>query len=200
MGEYNRLRRKMISKFLSLSLFLSLTVSPLWSADKRFDSESRTKGLAWGWGHAWAPGFPGYGHTGTDIAFFAFHPQMGWFVTDRLELYGEATLLLYHEPEVAVAGGLAGLAGRYHFWNNRSWVPFVSAGAGLIWTSLDVVEIDRIFNFQVLFGAGLRLIPLKGPSWVFEFRNHHISNAGTAGENIGINAATVLVGLNWILR
>ncbi len=125
---------------------------------------------------------------------------MGWFVTDRLELYGEATLLLYQEPEAAVAAGLAGLAGRYHFWNNRSWVPFVSAGAGLIWTSLDVVEIDRIFNFQVLFGVGLRLIPRKGPTWVFEFRNHHISNAGTAGENLGINAASFLVGVNWILR
>ncbi len=190
----------MISKFFSLSLFLYLALSPVWAADERFDSESRTKGLTWGWGHSWSAGFPGYSHTSTDIAFVAFHPQMGWFVTDRLELYGEATLLLYHEPEFAVSAGLAGLAGRFHFWNDRSWVPFVSAGAGLIWTSLDVVEIDRIFNFQVLFGAGLRLIPKKGPTWVFEFRNHHISNAGTAGENLGINAATLLVGVNWLLR
>jgi len=44
------------------------------------------------------------------------------------------------------------------------------------------------------------LIPEKGPHWVLEFRNHHTSNAGTAGENLGINAATVLVGVNWILR
>jgi len=189
-----------ISKFFSLSLFLCLALSPVWAADERFDSESRTKGLTWGWGHSWSGGFPGHGHTSTDIAFFAFHPQMGWFVTDRLELYGEATLLLYHEPEAAVSAGLAGLAGRYHLWNDRSWVPFVSAGAGLVWTSLDVVEIDRIFNFQVLFGAGVRLIPQEGPTWVFEFRNHHISNAGTAGENLGINAATFLVGVNWILR
>ena len=192
----------MASRLLALSffLFLSCSRSPVWAGDERFDSNSRTKGLAWGWGHSWSPGFPGYGKTGTGIAFFAFHPQMGWFVTDQLELYGEATLLLYDEPEAAESAGLAGLSGRYHLWNDRSWIPFVSAGSGLIWTSLDVVEIDRIFNFQLFFGAGLRLLPERGPTWVLEFRNHHISNAGTAGENLGINAATVLIGVNWILR
>ena len=73
-------------------------------------------------------------------------------------------------------------------------------GGGLIWTSLDVEEIDRIFNFQLLFGVGLRHVRKKGPGWILEFRNHHISNAGTAGENLGINAATLLFGLDWILR
>lgn len=29
---------------------------------------------------------------------------------------------------------------------------------------------------------------------------HHISNAGTAGENLGISAATVLAGVEWVLR
>ncbi len=76
----------------------------------------------------------------------------------------------------------------------------MSTGAALIWTSLDTLEIDRVFNFQLLDGLGVRLIPEKGPHWVLEFRNHHTSNAGTAGENLGINAATVLVGVNWILR
>jgi len=188
------------SKRLGIFLLTLLFSPALWAQSPRFDSESRTKGLAWGWGHSWSPGLPGYGHTKTDIAFFAFHPQMGWFVTNRLELYGEATLLLYHLPEYAFAGGLAGLAGRYHFFNDRNWAPFVSAGAGLIWTSLDTLEIDRVFNFQLLDGLGVRLIPEKGPHWVLEFRNHHTSNAGTAGENLGINAATVLVGVNWILR
>ena len=125
---------------------------------------------------------------------------MGWFMTDQLELYGEGTLLIYHQPRAAVAAGLAGLAGRYHFWNDRAWVPYVSAGGGLIWTSLDVEEIDRVFNFQLLFGVGLRHVRKKGPGWILEFRNHHISNAGTAGENLGINAATLLFGLDWILR
>jgi hypothetical protein len=63
-----------------------------------------------------------------------------------------------------------------------------------------VKEIDRIFNFQVVAGVGVRFVPRKGPGWIIEFRNHHISNAGTAGENLGINAATVVAGVQWVLR
>ncbi|MBI2821897.1 MAG: acyloxyacyl hydrolase [Acidobacteria bacterium] len=166
-------------------------------ADKRFDASSRTRGLAVAWGHSWTPGF---GKTRTDIAFAAFQPRMGWFVTDRLELFGEGTLLVYHLPEAAISAGLEGIAGRYYFWNDRSWVPYITTGAGLLWTSLNVREIDRIFNFQLFVGAGLRYVPDRGPGWIVELRNHHISNANTAGTNFGINAATGVFGWEWVLR
>ena len=125
---------------------------------------------------------------------------MGWFATDRLELYGEGTLFVYHKPALAITGGLGGIAGRYHFTNLGRWIPYATMGAGLLWTSLDVPEIDRVFNFQVFFGAGLRLLRARNPSLIFELRSHHISNANRAGENLGINAAEVLVGVEWILR
>lgn len=183
--------------FLLICLFL---LSPLLASEKRFDDRSRSRGLLFGWGHSWEPGWPGYGKTRNHIGFVAFHPQMGWFVSDRLELYGEGTLLAYHLPGAEISAGLAGLAGRYHFWNNRRWVPYFTLGGGVLWTSLDVEEIDRVFNFQVILGGGLRFIPERGPGLILEFRNHHISNAGTAGQNLGINAATILTGVEWILR
>jgi hypothetical protein len=31
-------------------------------------------------------------------------------------------------------------------------------------------------------------------------RNHHISNAGTKGENLGLNAFVLLVGVEWLLQ
>jgi hypothetical protein len=163
----------------------------------RFDRSSRTRGLAWGWGHSWRPLF---GKTRSDLGFVAFHPQMGWFVTDRIELYGEATLFVYHQPAGAVTAGLGGLAGRVHFWNDRAVGPYVVLGSGLLWTSLDVPEIDRLFNFQIFAGAGLRWVPPEGPGLMVELRNHHISNAGTAGENLGINAGTIIAGVLWVLR
>ena len=49
-------------------------------------------------------------------------------------------------------------------------------------------------------GVGWRQNRSAGPCLVFEFRNHHISNAGTTGENRGINAATFLTGVEWVLR
>lgn len=159
----------------------------------------RSLSLLGGGGHSWRHGLPGYGETRTDVWFIAFHPQMGWFLTDRLEMYGEATLLAYREPETAVSAGVAPLAVRYHLRDEGAWRPYLTLGAGILWTSLDVVEIDRTFNFQVLYGVGIRQLPDSGPGWMVEFRNHHISNAGTAPPNIGINAATVIGGLTWVL-
>ena len=159
-----------------------------------------TRGLAWGWGHTWKHGVPGYGKTETDLGFAAFHPQLGRFLTDHLELYGEGTLLVYHAPTLAVAGGVAGLGVRYHLWSERSWTPYFTGGAGLLWTSLDAPEIDRVFNGQLLYGAGIRWVPPRGPGWIVELRNHHISNAGTAGENLGLNAVALVAGVQWVLR
>lgn len=159
-----------------------------------------TRGVVAGWGHAWKHGLPGWGKTESDVRFAAIHPQLGRFVTDHLEIYGESTLLLYPQPAPAVSAGLAGLGGRYHFRSDRPWTPYVVGIAGLLWTSLDVPEIDRVFNFQLVYGVGIRVIPPRGPGLLVELRNHHISNAGTAGENLGLNAATVIAGVHWVLR
>ena len=159
-----------------------------------------TRGFVAGWGHGWKHGVPGYGKTESDVGSVAFHPQLGRFVTGHLEIYGEGTLLLHHQPAPAVSGGLAGLGGRYHLWRDRRWTPYVVGIAGLLWTSLDVPEIDRVFNFQLVYGLGVRMVPQRGPGLIVELRNHHISNAGTAGENLGLNAATVVAGVQWVLR
>jgi len=160
----------------------------------------RSLSLLGGWGHSWRPGLPGWGQTRSDVSFGALHPQLGWFLTERLEMYGEATLLVYGRPETAVSGGLAPIALRYHLRDEGTWRPYLTLGAGALWTSLDVVEIDRTFNFQVLYGVGLRQIPDSGPGWMVEFRNHHISNAGTEPPNIGLNAGVVIGGLTWVVR
>ena len=170
--------------------------APADADDRPFARGSRTRGVIGGWGHSWRPIF---GQTRTKIAFTAFHPRMGWFVIDRGELYGEATVFLYQTPGPDVALGLGGLAGRYYLKTSGAWIPYALGGGGLLWTSLDVPEINRLFNFQLFFGVGWRQNKPAGPRWVVELRNHHISNAGTAGENRGINAAMVLTGVEWVL-
>ncbi len=181
----------------ALILLLALTPVTATAQQTRLASGNWTRGLAGGWGHSWTPG---YGKTESDVQFVAFHPQLGHFVSDHLEIYGEGTLLLYSEPSVAIGGGLAGLGGRYHFWNDRGWTPYLTGMAGLLWTNLDIPEIDRVFNFQLIYGLGFRVVPPRGPGLIVELRNHHISNAGTAGENLGVNAATIIAGVQWVLR
>lgn len=185
---------------LALAATVGWPVSAAAQQDTRLARGNQTRALAAGWGHSWLHGLPGYGKAVSDIQFVAFYPQMGWFLLSRLELYGEGTLHAYYQPEAAVFGGLMGAGGRYHFSNNRSWTPYVLLSGGLGWTSLDVVEIDRAFNFQLAFGVGLRQVTRRGPGWMFELRNHHISNAGTKGENIGVNAVTIVAGVHWVIR
>ena len=160
----------------------------------------RTRALVGSVGQSWGFGWNDASLSSSNARFVGFHPQLGWFQTSRFELYGEATLHLYWRPDPAIFAGLMGIGGRYHFSDNRAWTPYLLGSAGLGWTSLDIVEIDRVFNFQVVWGAGVRQITRKGPGWMFEFRNHHISNAGTRGQNIGINSATFVAGVHWVVR
>ena len=184
--------------FLSaLAVAAALSVQ---TSDSGLAAGYRTRGLIGGWGHGWPYAVPGWGKTRSDISFFAFHPRLGWLVTDHLELYGEGSLLLYHRPTAAVSAGVGGLGGRLFWATDRRWVPYATLGAGLLWTSLKVPEIDRIFNFQVFYGAGVRQVTRRGPGFTIELRNHHISNAGTRGENLGVNALTLLAGIEWTLR
>ena len=163
------------------------------------DRGTRTRTLAAGWGSAWRFGIPGYGKTRTDATFLAFHPGLGWFVVDRFEVGGEATIFRYFHPRAAVTAGVAGLGARFHLTDRGRLVPFISGGAGFLWTSLDIPELDRVFNGQLYYGAGVRLLVAGNPSWRIEIRNHHISNAGTSGANLGLNAFVFLVGADWFL-
>ena len=122
-------------------LLLALTPGVGAAQQSRLASGNWTRGLVGGWGHSWTPG---YGKTVSDVQFVAFHPQLGRFVTDHLELYGEGTLFVYYEPSVAVGGGLAAIGGHYHLWNDRGWTPYVVGITGLIWTDLGIIELDRV--------------------------------------------------------
>jgi hypothetical protein len=172
---------------------------PALAQDSRVETGVRVRSLAAGWGTAWEFGVPGWGKTTSDVQFVAFHPGLGWFVIDRGEVFGEAALFAYYRPESTVAVGPIAVGGRYHFRGRGRLIPFVSGGAGLIVTTLDLPELDRRFNGQVFYGAGLRWLRSRGPHWRVEIRNHHISNAGTSGENLGLNSFMMIVGAEWLL-
>jgi hypothetical protein len=174
-----------------------LPPAPLRSQDRSFEKGDRTRGLIGGVGLGYKPP---WAPTESDVAFAAFHPRLGWFVQDRLELYGEGTLFLYWAPQPAVSAGAGAIAGRYYLRTSGSWIPYIHGGAGLLWTTLNVIEIDRTFNFQHFVGIGWRQHRPRGPRLVIELRNHHISNAGTAGDNLGVNALVGLAGIEWIVR
>ena len=113
-------------------------------------------------GHSWLHGWPGYAQAVSDIQYFGFYPQMGWFVTNWLELYGEGTAHVYYRPHAAILGGVVGIGGRHYFLRDRQWTPYYTLAGGMAWTSLEVPEVDRIWNFQVVWGAGIKRITRRG--------------------------------------
>ena len=173
--------------------------APVLGQDARVERGARVRAVAVGGGTAWKYGIPGWGKTTSDVRFVAFHAALGWFVVDRLEVFGESALFASSRPERTLAVGPVAIGGRYHLRGRGRAVPFVTGGAGLMFTTLDVPELDRTLNGQLFYGAGLRWIRTRGPHWRIEIRNHHISNAGTAGANLGLNAFMVVVGAEWLL-
>jgi hypothetical protein len=192
--------RHQYSTLAALVLATMWLAAPVSAQHADTDAGVRVRALAAGWGTAWAFGVPGWGKTISDVRCVAFHPGLGWFVTRRTEVFGEAALFIYSRPSRSFAVGPVAVGARHQLRGQGRLRPFVGAGAGLIVTPLDVVELDRAFNGQLFYGGGVRWLRPRGPHWRVEFRNHHISNAGTAGDNLGLNAFMVIVGAEWLAR
>lgn len=90
--------------------------------------------------------------------------------------------------------GLLPVGARYFPWRTRVQ-PFVSVDLGFGWTDLtNIPEISRRFNFVLAGDLGARWSTAGGDSWQVSGRLQHISNAGTAQPNLGLNVILLLVG------
>ncbi len=76
--------------------------------------------------------------------------------------------------------------------------PYVEAGAGVIWTDLGgrIPEKGSEFNFNLQVGAGVSYAVTAATSINVSYRLQHISNAGTAHPNHGIDAGVALIGVS----
>src|SRR5262245_23396460 len=93
---------------VTLIVIASLQPAAVRSQDRSFEAGDRTRGLLGGVGVGYKPP---WAPTESDVAFAALHPRLGWFVHDRIELFGEATLFVYSEPKPEVSAGAGVLAG-----------------------------------------------------------------------------------------
>jgi lipid A 3-O-deacylase len=75
-------------------------------------------------------------------------------------------------------------------------VPFVQAGAGVMFTDADRHLIGQDFNFNLEVGVGARYMLSDRWSINLEYRFQHISNANMAQRNVGINAQGVMLGVS----
>lgn len=73
---------------------------------------------------------------------------------------------------------------------------FAGAAAGGLWFTRNTPVPDaRRFNFTAEFGGGIELARASGGALVLAYKRHHLSNAGSAPANPGLDANVVYVGI-----
>jgi hypothetical protein len=105
------------------------------------------------------------------------------------------------QSSTVFGGGFTPFLLQYNFSgrnaSHRRFVPFVQAGAGMLFTTEDVPRDTAQFNFTPQGGIGVHWMHDFQSSLVFGLRYHHISNASRDRLNPGHNAIYFYTGLSW---
>lgn len=126
-----------------------------------------------------------------------FDPGVAFRVGSRFEYLVEAHFARYVSPGGYMVGAMP-IGARLYLGSGRV-LPYISLGAGAGWTDLtELEEIDQRFNFLLQTSLGVRRATSATAGWTLEARWSHISNAGLARPNLGLNMLVFLGG--WRFR
>ena len=79
--------------------------------------------------------------------------------------------------------------------------PYINGTAGVIYFTDKVpVEDSSNFNFMLGLGAGIEVWYRENQSLIFGYKYQHISNAGTAPQNPGVDSNLFYIGFTWSWR
>ncbi len=86
--------------------------------------------------------------------------------------------------------------GRYFQHYAKSARAFVEGGWGLQYTNRLTHDLDSLWNSTPMLGMGI-IVPFDKKDLMISVRYFHISNAGTAGDNEGLNFIQFRFGLRF---
>lgn len=187
---------------LALGLLILAFASPgAWAADNEFFKTACTEyTLLSGYGIT----HRGFGATRTQVQTFDTIARFGYFLSRELgggwykgrhELLVELPLHLVVDPRVSpMTGGY--LLGSWKFTAAKRFVPYVFAGGGILYVDLGLPTMGSRLDFSYQGGAGVQYFVRKDMAFDFEYRYHHISNAGTASPNEPLNSSKFLLGVS----
>ncbi len=127
--------------------------------------------------------------------------RLGFLPRGNLEAILELTNSIIYKGPGDYMGGLTALI-RYNFVSKDSrFVPYAQIGAGIVYTDAYKDRTQNAIGNSVEFtpqgGLGCHYIINKNWSISAEVIFHHISNAGVANRNRGINAFGGFLGLTY---
>jgi hypothetical protein len=74
--------------------------------------------------------------------------------------------------------------------------PFISLGAGALYSTADIPADTTQFNFTPQGGVGVIFFPSRRVGYTFEYRIVHISNGGRVLPNPGVNSSSLQFGVS----
>jgi hypothetical protein len=116
--------------------------------------------------------------------------------TDQtVRLAGGGTFIVEGPPSPVLGVGVAPISVEAQLCPQRRICVYGGGAAGAVWFGRAVPVRDaRAFNYTFEFGGGLRWKYASVHSLVVGYKFHHLSNAYTARENPGLDAAVLVVG------
>jgi lipid A 3-O-deacylase len=152
----------------------------------------------------WTGGGHGLNGSTSDTGVWNLGVRYGWVLTDavgpgplrgRFEYAVDVVpvFLLTQRNGAAYGIGLNPFALKWNFASSRSVTLYVDLGGGTLFTNTQVPPGTSRVNFTTSGALGLHFLRSKY-NWSAEVRFMHISNAGLATPNPGINTIQVRVG------
>jgi len=105
--------------------------------------------------------------------------------------------LVMFQSDTVYAAGLTPFQLRYNFTGGRRIVPFLEIGAGILGSTRQIPEGTSRFNFADQGGIGVQILTGGNHTFHLGARYMHISNAGLADRNPGINSVYFFAGISW---
>ncbi len=106
-------------------------------------------------------------------------------------------------PQATYGGGFSPVVLKWNFTSGRRMVPFAELTGGALWTTQDVPFGTNNFNFTPQGGFGVHFLrgTDKKQAVTLAGKFLHISNAGIADANSGVNASIQFeLGYTWFKR
>jgi lipid A 3-O-deacylase len=158
----------------------------------------------------WASGGHGTnGSTSSDGVFNA-GARFGWILTKahgpgflrgKFEYAVDAVpvFMVFQPTKNAYGAGFNPVVLKWNFETDSRIVPYVELAGGVLFTNVTVPTGTSQTNFTSGAAIGMHILGEK-VAWNVDLRYMHISNAGLATPNPGINTIQVRVGVGWFFR
>lgn len=149
--------------------------------------------------------FPGWGQTTQRVETIDLVPRYNHLIFNNLgsgwyrgfhSLLLELPVHFVVSPDTSTMIGMNFLA-CYTFTANKEMRPYVFGGGGPVYNFADIPGMGADLNGNYQFGLGLEYPVGRSHDLLFEFRYHHISNAGSEEPNDPLNSCKLLVGITF---